>query len=321
MRILVIGKTGFIGGRITAHLREAGHSIVGTHRPDRPDGLDGPDRLDRPRNAAVASTHNNVGDSLAFDLLDPLRLREILPKAGIQVVIHAAAMAGVGHCERDPAAALQANSTATAAIANVCSEAQTRLISLSTDQVFAGGPPAAGGAVPIGGYREHDATGPVNLYGLTKQQAEVAILNMNASGITIVRLALVVGRSLQGGRSSSEQLIAQVARGETPTLYQNEFRTPICVADVCSAIEELLPMGDVKLLHLGGPERMSRVELGQRILRLAGLNDTCNAVDASEPSPGEAKRPRDVALNSSLAREILKHPPRRLEQWANECIP
>ena len=315
MRILVIGTTGFIGGRVTAHLREAGHSVVGTHRPHKPH------RMDRPRNAAAALTHNNENVSVAFDLLDPLRLREILPKAGIQAVIHAAAMAGLGQCERDPAAAVQANSTATKAIASVCSEAQTRLISLSSDQVFAGGPPAAGGAVPIGGYREHDATGPLNHYGLTKQQAEVAILSTNAPGITIVRLALVVGRSLQGGRSSSEQLIAQVARGELPTLYQDEFRTPICVADVCIAIEELLPMRDVKLLHLGGPERMNRVELGQRILRLAGLNEACNAVDVPEPSPCEAKRPRDVTLNSSLAREILKHPPRRLEQWANECIP
>ena len=305
MRILVTGTTGFIGGRIAAHLREAGHSVVGTHRL-----LAG--------GSAAASPHLDGLGSVPLDLAKPQHICEVLKEARFDAVVHGAAMAGLGQCELAPEAAVITNSTAAAAIASVCSEAGIRLIALSTDQVFAGGPPAPGSTVPPGGYREEDATEPVNQYGITKQMAEKTLLNMDAPGITIVRLALVIGRSLQGGRSSSEQLVAQVVRGQVPTLYRNEFRTPVCVADVCRAIEELLPIQGVKLLHLGGPERMSRVELGQRILRLAGLNGACNAADVPKPAVGQAQRPRDVSLDSSMVENLLKRPPRQIECFAGE---
>jgi dTDP-4-dehydrorhamnose reductase len=309
MRILVTGTTGFIGGRIAAHLRHAGHSVLGTHRSAADTDSDTP------------LVRSDTTESVRLDLADPSHIDELLRTERFDAIVHAAAMAGLGQCERNPASALLANSAATAIIAQGCCHAGIRLIALSTDQVFSGGPPAAGAAAPPGGYREDNATAPVNHYGLTKQHAEASILNRDAPQTTVVRLALVVGRSLQSGRSSSEQLITQVMRGETPTLYRDEFRTPICVADVCSAIEDLLPMSNVKLLHLGGPERMSRVELGRRILQLAGLNDACRAVNVAESGPTEAKRPRDVTLDSSLAREILKRPPRRLEDWPNEFTP
>lgn len=306
MRILVTGTTGFIGGRIAAHLQRAGHSVTGTHRPAEAGG------------SVTASPLLDGVASVPLDLGKPIHISDALRVSDFDAVVHGAAMAGLGQCELAPEAALAANSTATAAIAIACGEAGIRFIALSTDQVFAGGPPALRSTVPPRGYREDDATEPVNYYGITKQMAERTLLNMNAPGVTIVRLALVVGRSLRGGRSSSEQLIAQVMRGQVPSLYRDEFRTPVCVADVCSAIEELLPMNGVRLLHLGGPQRMSRVELGQRILRLAGMSDSCNAVDVPEPTVGQGQRPRDVALDSSMAEKLLKRPPRQIERFTDE---
>lgn len=59
------------------------------------------------------------------------------------------------------------------------------------------------------------------------------------------------------------------------------------------------------LLHLGGPERMSRHEMGSRLARHLGCGEaqlpevTRDSVEAPEP------RPRDTSLDSTLWRQAF----------------
>jgi len=66
--------------------------------------------------------------------------------------------------------------------------------------------------------------------------------------------------------------------------------------------------------HLGGPERVSRHELGLRVAAAHGLRtDTIEAVpDAAVPGP--APRPPDVTLDSGRARRELGYEPRPLDE-------
>lgn len=155
-----------------------------------------------------------------------------------------------------------------------------RLLHVSTDLVFDGrGAPYAVAAVPA----------PLSVYGATKAEGERRV---RAHGGRVVRVPLLFGPDAQG-RGASASLRAQLARGERPALFTNEYRSPLHAADAAEALVALVVDPDgPPLSHLAGPERVSRWQLGQRLCQLHGL-------DASRLLPVECTdplRPGDVCL-------------------------
>jgi dTDP-4-dehydrorhamnose reductase len=144
-------------------------------------------------------------------------------------------------------------------------------------------------------YAETDEPNPLSVYGRTKLAGE------RAPASTVVRLALTYGPrpSVDARPSFVERVIERAFRGERVSLYFDEFRTPIYVEDAARALALLVE--DPKLpaiVHLGGPERVSRFEMGSKALAEFGLPS-----DLAEPRSrlenAGAPRPRDVSLTSS----------------------
>jgi dTDP-4-dehydrorhamnose reductase len=86
------------------------------------------------------------------------------------------------------------------------------------------------------------------------------------------------------------------------TLFEDEFRTPIYVEDAAHALALLVERPMLPpVVHLGGPDRCSRLELGTTALNRFGLSsDRARACSQSEIG-SRAPRPRDVSLTSSVA--------------------
>src|SRR5690606_6171868 len=81
--------------------------------------------------------------------------------------------------------------------------------------------------------------------------------------------------------------------GQRLPLYTNEYRTPLHAADAAEALGELvLAETGPGLLHVAGPERLSRWEFGRRVAAALGLDPA--GLDPVECQ--DALRPRDVAL-------------------------
>jgi dTDP-4-dehydrorhamnose reductase len=124
-----------------------------------------------------------------------------------------------------------------------------------------------------------------------------------------VRLPLLYGDSFGRGRGASDSLLAAIARGERPTLFTDEWRTPLDVEDAARALVELAGTGTSGILHVGGPDSMSRHELGLAVLRARGM-DEASARAAIRPGTRaeaglEAARARDASLDSRRAESIL----------------
>ena len=73
--------------------------------------------------------------------------------------------------------------------------------------------------------------------------------------------------------------------------------------------------------HLGGPERVSRAELGLRTARLLGLDTQLIDVVTTREHPPGAPRPADVSLDSSRASRELGWSPRPLDVALAETRP
>lgn len=268
--VLVTGANGLLGGYLVAELARRGVSTVACAGPSVPGGV---------------------------DLTHAARASELVLSARPRLVIHAAALASVADCARQPERAEAVNVTGAAHVADACREAGARLVHVSTDLVFDGeGAP----------YDEVALASPSSVYGRTKLAAERAVAS-RAPEHLIVRTALLFGPTRSARRGFFDQQMAAMRAGAPRMrLFDDEWRTPLSLR---AAAEALVAMGgevDLRgVIHLGGPERISRYAMGERLARCVGVEPSEVFERASRVGVGGEPRPRDVSLDASAFRRAF----------------
>jgi dTDP-4-dehydrorhamnose reductase len=228
--------------------------------------------------------------------------------------VNAAALARVDQCEREPALAERLNAELPAELARRTRGAGLRLVHVSTDLVFGATAPR------VGGFREDDPPAPVHVYGRTKAAGEARVRAENPAAL-VVRLPLLHGDSAGRGLGASDQLLAALARGERPALFSDEWRAPLAVADAAEALLELAARTCAGILHVAGPARLTRLELGLAVLRAHGLDATRVRAATRAELGLAATRPADVALDAARARGLLATPLRAVSAALSSALP
>lgn len=219
--------------------------------------------LRRQRPDALATFHDTL------DVNDADAVMRCFLRQGPSVVIHTAYRMG----DRET------NVRGAHNVAAAAHRVGARLLHLSTDLVFDGEHGAP--------YTEDDEPRPVMEYGQQKLEAEQLVRRVHPH-------ALIVRTSLLTGPPDGAQ--ETLARRDDVTFFEDEIRSPLRVADLAAALLELAGTDVSGLLHIGGPEAVSRAELATR-LRGAPVR--------SGPGP-RTGRARNVALDSSKAMGILE---------------
>ena len=229
---------------------------------------------------AVAARHDVVAvGSADADVRDRAAVVALLERHRPDAVVHTAYV--------------QADDEVTAAgaahVAEAAAHVGARLVLVSSDVVF-------GGSAQL--YTETAVPDPASAYGVAKVAAEAAAL---ASGpdVVVARTSLILG----DGSSKHEELFHRLAGGAGGALFEDELRCPVHVADLATALVELAGNDVRGLLHVGGADPVSRLELGRLVARRDGLDpDVLRATTrAALAVPG----PIDVRLDSSLAGRVL----------------
>jgi dTDP-4-dehydrorhamnose reductase len=278
-RILITGGSGFLGGHLAAAAAAAGEDVTATYHAHRPQK--GPPMRWMP-----------------LDLEDEQGTIEAVRSARPEIVLHAAAMAKPDDCAREPERAERVNMGGSRAMARACAAVDARLVLVSTDLVFDGGAPP---------YAEDAPVRPLSLYGRTKLLAERAVLEA-APDAAAARVTLLYGRPAIGGTSFSEALRTNWEAGKTMALFADQYRTMIGGANLAAALLELAHSDFRGLIHVGGSERISRLEFGFRLAARLGVDPALIRPLAMADVPALAIRPADVSLEIKLARRILRTP-------------
>jgi dTDP-4-dehydrorhamnose reductase len=217
------------------------------------------------------------------DVCDPAAVDDLLARLRPQAVVHTAYRQAGEH-------AWETTVDGAANVAAACARLGLRLVHVSTDVVFDG---RAGRP-----YAEVDPVSPCTGYGRAKAAAEEGV-SAAYPGACIVRTSLVVGGD---GSSRHERLALDVAVGRTQlAFFVDEIRCPIQVGDLAGALLELAEGELSGVLHVAGPDAVSRLELAELA---TGRTDLPSARSADQPDP----RPLDCRLDCSRAAGLLHAP-------------
>ncbi len=180
-------------------------------------------------------------------------------------------------------------------VAEACVAAGSRMIHLSTDVVF------SGRAEP---YTERDLPDPIVQYGIDKRDAELAVAAV-VPDAAIIRTSLLYGTDTPSPFQT--ELAEALRRGRSSTtFFTDEFRCPVHVDDVARAVGVIAAQDGVGgVLHVAGPERVSRLDHALRLAAFAGFPHA--ELPSSTVFESGQVRARDVALDSSLAATLGIH--------------
>jgi dTDP-4-dehydrorhamnose reductase len=217
----------------------------------------------------------------SLDLRDPARVTRVIADVAPSVVVNASS----GQSDW----AVTADGAVRVALA--AAEQGCRLVHVSSDAVFSGAHVR---------YDESCLPDPLTPYGAAKAAAETAV-RLLVPGAAVARTSLITGH----GRSVHELTVHALATGTRDgVLFTDDIRCPVHVEDLAAALWEIALSDMAGVLHLAGPDALSRHELGVLIARREGLDDarlpTGRRADTSLPGA------LDVRLDGHATQERLR---------------
>jgi len=240
-----------------------------------------------------------------LDIRDEEEVKQLFRDWKPDVAIHAAGVTSPAFCRKHQQLARAVNVEGSGLIAREARRLNCRVISMSTDRVFGG---------EKGNYLETDRAAPCGYYGETKLESEQLIRKISPQAV-IFRLPLLYGRPSPFHDSFVSWMIEAFRKKEPLHLFTDQFRTPLYVGDVGTALTRIIEKPDISgLFHLGGPERISRSDFGYRMAEIFDFDPGIIRPIKMEEKPHLPPSPADASLNSEKLYRLLNFSPKNVEE-------
>ena len=258
MRVLVTGGGGQVGSRVAEHL--PGHDVFTLPRRE-------------------------------LDLASRDDVEQVVGALAPHAIVNAAAMTDVDGCERDPDAALLANTLGPRWLAVAASRIDAHVVHISTDYVFDGEQDRP--------YDEWDPVHPLSEYGRSKLGGEREVVE-HAGSWAVVRTSWVFGNH---GSDLLSWAFGAYDRGELHGVFADQISVPTYAPDLAALLARFAVQRTQGLFHVtSGSEAATRHELVTTALRARGLDADGVAPIAQPPGDRPAQRPRQSVLDNRALR-------------------
>lgn len=161
-------------------------------------------------------------------------IRFLLP----DVIVNAAAHTAVDRAESEPELARRSNTDGPRHLALAVRASGVRLIHLSTDFVFDGR-----SGLP---YRPDSPTNPLNTYGATKREGELAVLNLLPERSVVLRTAWVYGPH---GRNFVHTMLRIMNDKRQVRVVADQVGTPTAAQSVAQALWKIIAAPQLTGVH------------------------------------------------------------------------
>lgn len=274
MKLLLLGKNGQVGFELNRALQSFGQVLA----------------LDRNVNA----------DGYCGDVSNFNAISFVIDEFNPDIIVNATAYTAVDKAESDKETADLINHLAVKHLADCAKKINALLIHYSTDYVFNGDGDSA--------WQENDTANPINYYGLSKQNGEIALENSGCHFINI-RTSWVFGVY---GNNFLKTMLKLGKERETLNIINDQIGSPtpaFLIADITAQIVQIYQRSSsfekdnlTGHYHLAPQGYCSWYDYAKFIFKTAnelGINlkvNTVNPITTSEyPTP--AKRPFNSRLN------------------------
>ena len=282
MKFFVTGVAGQLGHDVMNELAKRGYEGVGSDIAPQYSGVE---------DGSSVTTMPYVG----MDITDAKAVRETILSVKPDVVVHCAAWTAVDLAEdEDKKEKVYAiNAKGTQNIADVCKELDCKVIYISTDYVFNGQ-----GTEPW----QPDCKDyqPLNVYGKTKLEGELAISN-TVSKYFIVRIAWVFGLN---GKNFIKTMLSVDKTHDEVRVVNDQIGTPTYTYDLSRLLVDMAETDKYGYYHAtneGG--YISWYDFTCEIYKQAGLSTKVTPVTTAEYGVSKAARPFNSRLDKSKLTE------------------
>lgn len=233
-----------------------------------------------------------------MDITDAKQVREVITKGGYDAVVHCAAWTAVDKAEDMEEACRKVNKEGTENIAQVCEVLDIPIMYFSTDYVFNGQ-----GSEP---WKEYDKRAPLNVYGQTKYEGELAVEKLAKH--FIIRIAWVFGKN--GNNFIKTMLRLGKERGAV-SVVNDQIGSPTYTYDLAKLVLDMIQSDKYGTYHATNEGICSWYEFACEIFKQAGMNVEVTPVSSDE-FPAKAKRPSNSRMSKT---ELDKNGFDRLPTW------
>lgn len=254
MKVFVTGVRGQLGYDVVNELEKRGHTAIG-----------------------VDIEELDITDAEAVDKM----ITETVPDA----VIHCAAWTAVDAAEDNEEKCRQVNAYGTEHIAKVCKKLDCKMMYISTDYIFDGK-----GTRPW--EPDDPVTTPLNVYGQTKYEGELAVRN-NVEKFFIVRIAWVFGK----GKNFIKTMLNLAKTHDHLTVVNDQYGTPTYTYDLARLLVDMIETdkyGNYHATNEGG--YITWYDFACEIFRQAGIDIEVEPVSSAQYA-AKAKRPENSRMN------------------------
>ena len=278
MKVFVTGVGGQLGHDVMNELHKRGYEGIGSDIQPQYSGVqDG--------SAVTAMAY------LPMDITDRETVVNVISSVRPDVVVHCAAWTAVDLAEdEDKIEKVRAiNVNGTQNIADVCRQLDCKMVYLSTDYVFDGQ-----GEEPW--QPDCKAYKPLNVYGQTKLEGELAVAN-TLDKYFIVRIAWVFGLN---GKNFIKTMLNVGKKYDTVRVVNDQIGTPTYTLDLSRLLVDMIETEKYGYYHAtneGG--YISWYDFACEIFRQAGYSTTVSPVTTEEYGLSKAARPFNSRLDKS----------------------
>ena len=237
-----------------------------------------------------------------MDITNAQQVNDVIKAGNYDAVVHCAAWTAVDKAEEpellDKVRAV--NATGTQNIVNVCKELDIPVMYFSTDYVFDGQ-----GTTP---WNEYDQRHPLNVYGQTKYEGELAVEAYPKH--FIIRIAWVFGKN--GNNFIKTMLRLGKERGAV-SVVNDQIGNPTYTFDLAKLVVDMIQTDKYGTYHAtNSGDFISWYDFACEIFKQAGMDEVKVTPVDSNAFPAKATRPKNSRMNQ---KELDKNGFKRLPAW------
>ncbi|TBU22534.1 NAD(P)-binding protein [Dichomitus squalens] len=277
-RVIVTGASGVLGSAVYAAFKLAGHTVIGL-------------------------AHSRPTDELKqLNLLDEDATESFFAEFKPDWVIHCAAERRPDVAEKDPEAARKINVSVPEHLATLSKKLKLKLVYISTDYVFDGTSPPYAPSAP---------TNPLNLYGTTKRDGELAVLGVSGAQSIVLRVPVLYGPAPENKDSAVNILLDVVAdhSGKQYKMDHYATRFPTNVLDIADFLVRLTNVPPTRaippILHYSAAEPFTKYEMCLVFAKILGVPHGHIIPDAEPPKDG-TPRPQNTQLYVHETEDLME---------------